>query len=205
MKKDIRSLFKEKKLIRTIGVYDGLTARISEQKGFDALWASGLCISASHGVPDNSILTMTEFLQTAIQINKSSNLPVIADCDTGYGDINSVLRTAYEYEEAGISAICLEDKLYPKKNSFSQISQLMNAKEFALRIRLIKTHQSDPDFFVVARIESFVAGLGLEDAIYRGNLYCDMGRADALLIHSKRKDGKEIEACLLYTSDAADD
>ena len=193
MKKSIKSLFQEKELIRTIGVYGGLSAKLSAQKGFDALWASGLCISASHCLPDNSILTMTEFLQAAMEINKASNLPVIADCDTGYGDINNALRTAYEYENAGISAICLEDKLYPKKNSFSHINQLMDAKEFALKLRLIKMHQMDPDFFVIARIESFVAGLGLDDAIYRSNLYCDIGKADAILIHSKSIDGVEIE------------
>src|SRR5204863_7706499 len=80
------------------GVHDALSARIAQRSGFQVLWASGLGISASYGVPDDSILTMTEFLNAARAMNDATELPVLANCDTGYGDIRNVARTVDQYE-----------------------------------------------------------------------------------------------------------
>ena len=82
------------------------------------MWASGLEISASYGIPDANILTMSEYLERAIEMNEATSLPVIADCDTGYGNVNNVIHLVEKYEKAGIAAVCIEDKIFPKVNSF---------------------------------------------------------------------------------------
>lgn len=180
-------------LIRVAGANDGLSAILAERCGFDALWASGLAISASHGVPDTSILTMTDFLAAAAVMNEASGLPVIADCDTGFGGVNNVVRMVRQYERTGIAAVCIEDKNFPKRNSFLPGQVLADPHEFAARIAAAKRAQTDPDFMVIARLESLIANQGLENALFRGRLYSEAG-ADAILIHSKAKTFDEIRA-----------
>jgi len=193
MKKSVklRELFTQSRIIRTIGVYDGLTAILGKKNGFDALWASGYEISAANGVPDASILTMTEFLQAANTINKVTDLPVIADCDTGFGGINNVIRMVQDYEAAGIAAVCIEDKEFPKKNSFLEGHKLADMYEFSTKIIAAKNAQSDPDFIVIARVEALIANAGMDDALQRARIYCNAG-ADAILIHSKSKNPFEV-------------
>ena len=114
----LRSLFLGDGVIQIMGAHDGLSARIANREGFDGIWASGLEISASYAVPDANILTMTQFLERAIEMNESTNIPVVADVDTGYGNSNNAMHTVRSYEAAGIAAVCVEDKLFPKVNSF---------------------------------------------------------------------------------------
>lgn len=180
-------------ITRVVGVNDGLSAMLAEKHGFGGLWASGLAISAAHGVPDASILTMTEFLAAAHVIDQASDLPVLADCDTGFGDVNVVRRMVREYERAGIAGVCIEDKEFPKRNSFSGGQELADPDEFAAKIRAAKLTQTDPDFVVIARIESLIAGAGLGDALERAECYEQAG-ADAILIHSKASEPDEVLA-----------
>jgi phosphoenolpyruvate phosphomutase len=180
-------------ITRVVGVNDGLSAMLAEKHGFGGLWASGLAISAAHGVPDASILTMTEFLAAAHVIDQASDLPVLADCDTGFGDVNVVRRMIREYERAGIAGVCIEDKEFPKRNSFSGGQDLADPDEFAAKIRAAKLTQTDPDFVVIARIESLIAGAGLDDALARAEYYEEAG-ADAILIHSKAAEPDEVLA-----------
>ncbi|MDR9748551.1 phosphoenolpyruvate mutase [Paenibacillus taichungensis] len=187
----LRKLISSDKLIQVIGANDGLTAILTEKNGFDALWASGLAISTSAGVPDASILTMTEFLNAASYMNKASNLPVIADCDTGFGGVNNIIRMVSEYEAAGIAGVCIEDKNFPKRNSFLEGHELADMHEFSAKIRLAKSAQKDPDFVVIARLESLIAGKGMEDAMNRAMAYSEAG-ADLILVHSKSKSADEI-------------
>jgi phosphoenolpyruvate phosphomutase len=176
-----------------IGVNDGLSALLASRAGFDALWASGLGICASHGVPDASILSMSDFAAAAGRIVASSNRPVIADCDTGFGDANVLREMIRLYERAGVAAVCIEDKEFPKRNSFSTGQKLAPVEEFSAKIALAKEAQRDPDFMVVARLESLIAGAGQEDAFERACCYAQCG-ADALLIHSKATDAGEVLA-----------
>ena len=174
------------------GVHDGLSARIAQECGFDVLWASGLGISASHAVADDSILTMTEFLAAARTMDESTELPVLADCDTGFGDLRNVARMVDQYERAGIAGVCIEDKLFPKRNSLGSGSQDQESVEgFAAKLSAAKKAQRTPDFVVVARIETFIAGGPKKDALARADAYVAAG-ADAILIHSKSRDGAEI-------------
>jgi phosphoenolpyruvate mutase len=173
-------------ILRVGGVHDALSALVAEQCGFDGLWASGLGIAASHGVPDANILTLGEVRDAARLIVGATRLPVIADCDTGFGEVRNLRRTIAEFEHAGVAAVCIEDKLYPKRNSFgpTQEQKLIDPYEFATKIRAAKDTQRSAEFMVVARLESLIAGETVEAALARADLYVAAG-ADALVVHSK--------------------
>jgi len=187
------------------GAHNGLSARIAERAGFDALWASGFEISASHAVPDANILTMSENLAAARDMADASRLPVLADCDNGYGNAINVRRAVREYEAAGVAGICIEDNSFPKRCSFytGVGRELVGVDEHAGKIRAAVEARRDPHFVVVARTEALICGLGMDEALTRARAYQAAG-ADAILVHSKSKDGAEIlEFGLRWPRDAA--
>ncbi|ASS75474.1 phosphoenolpyruvate mutase [Tumebacillus algifaecis] len=192
-RKRLRSLMQEPdRIIQTVGAHNALGAKLVEQHGFDAVWASGFEISTAHAKPDANILTMVEFLEAARQMTDATHLPIIADCDTGFGNVNNVIRMVRDYEKAGIAAVCIEDKVFPKMNSFIPGFQTLAPKdEFSAKIRAAKDTQRDPDFVVIARVESLIAGHGMEESLERAAAYEEAG-ADLILIHSKQKDPGEI-------------
>src|SRR5205085_3953085 len=166
------------------GAHDVLSARLVAEAGFDGVWASGFEISASHGVPDASILTMTETLDAARRMADAVSIPVVADCDTGFGNAINAIRTVEAFERAGVAGICIEDNVFPKRCSFYPgVKRLLaDTDEQQLKIRAAKSAGSE-DFVVIARTEALIAGWGLEEALKRGRGYADAG-ADAVLIHS---------------------
>lgn len=175
-----------------MGAHNGLSARLVREAGFDAVWASGFEISASHGVPDANILTMTDNLWAARQM-VPAGLPVIADCDNGYGNAINVIHMVRAYEGEGIAAVCIEDNIFPKRCSFyaGVARELSPIEEHAGKIKAcLDTRRSD-DFLVIARTEALIAGWGMEEALRRGRAYADAG-ADLVLIHSKSKDAREV-------------
>src|SRR5690349_15043496 len=109
----LRVLLEAGDLIRMAGAHDGLGAKIVERVGFEVVWASGFELSASYGVPDASILTMHQFLRSASLMNRVTRVPIIADCDSGFGQVNNVISLVQEHERNGIAGICLEDKTFP--------------------------------------------------------------------------------------------
>ncbi|WP_229294394.1 phosphoenolpyruvate mutase [Staphylococcus kloosii] len=196
---NLKKLLNGEKIIKISGAHDGLSAKISERNGFDAVWASGFGISATQTVPDASILSMKEFLDAADIMNQSTNIPIIADCDSGYGNIHNVIHMIKKYESTGISGVCIEDKVFPKINSFSKNKQqLVSIDEFCNKIKAAKDAQVDPNFVVIARVESLIAGETMENALIRAKHYADAG-ADAILIHSKKSTPNEIfEFCNMW-------
>jgi phosphoenolpyruvate phosphomutase len=175
-----------------VGAHNGLGARLIERQGFDGVWASGLEISTAHAVPDASLLTMTENLQASQAINDATRLPVICDCDTGYGNVHNVMHMVRKYEAADLAAVVIEDKRFPKVNSFIPGRQeLASLEEFCGKIAAAKSAQRDPEFMVIARIEALIAGWGIEEALRRAYAYEEAG-ADAIVIHSKSKTPDEI-------------
>lgn len=190
----LRDLFRKEGVARVVGAHDALGAKIAQDAGFDGIWASGLEISTSHGVPDANILTMTDFLNAAITMNGAVSAPVIADCDTGFGNSSNAIHMVKKYESAGIAAVCIEDKCFPKVNSFIPGRQeLAPISEFVGKILAAKNAQVTKDFMLIARIEALIAGWGMDEALKRANAYADAG-ADAILIHSKLNDTSEISA-----------
>lgn len=191
----LRKLITSPNLSFLMEAHSGLSARIAEEAGFQGLWGSGLSISASQGVRDANELSSSEVLRTVESIQDAVSIPVLLDGDTGFGNFNNARRLVCQLERAGVGGVCFEDKLFPKTNSFvnSEKQTLADMNEFGLKISACKKAQKTTDFMVVARLESFITGLGLEDAVSRAKVYRDHG-ADAILCHSKRSDADDIEA-----------
>lgn len=190
--KILRQIFSSGALTRSVGAHDGLGAKLIGESGFDAVWASGLEISASYGVPDANILTMTQFLSKAYEMNQATTLPIIADCDTGFGNVNNAIYMMEQYEAHGISGICIEDKKFPKVNSFIEGRQdLAEINEFSGKIRAVTDAKKDKNIVLIARVEALIAGWGMDEALKRSFAYEEAG-ADAILIHSKKKEPSEI-------------
>lgn len=188
----LRDLLVKKGIVRIMGAHNGLSAKLVEEAGFDGVWASGLEISTSAAVPDASILTMTDYLQYAIQMNDAVKIPIIADCDTGYGNSSNVIRLVQKYEAAGIAGISIEDKKFPKVNSlFDGRQDLASIGEFVGKIIAAKSTQKSPDFMVIARVEALIAGWGMDEALLRSYEYERAG-ADAILIHHKKPDPSPV-------------
>jgi len=173
--------------------HNGLSARIVEEAGFNGIWASGLAISASMDVRDNNEASWTQVLEVLEFMSDATTAPILVDADTGYGNFNNVRRLVRKLEQRGIAAMCIEDKLFPKTNSFIDGEQqpLADIEEFAGKIKAAKDTQHDPDFCVVARVEAFIAGWDLGEALKRAEAYRRAG-ADAVLIHSKASTAEEI-------------
>jgi len=187
-----RTLLASGSLIRMCGAHTALGARIAEEAGFDAVWSSSLEVSAARCLPDASILTMSEYLEAARHMQSRLSIPVVADVDTGYGNNLNVARMVQEYEAAGITAVCMEDKLFPKMNSFVGNGQkLLDADSFASKVRTAADARAGSDFMVIARTEALVSGLGVDEALRRGHYYVDAG-AEAVLVHSKSSTNTQL-------------
>jgi phosphoenolpyruvate phosphomutase len=187
-----RSIVATGELVRVAGAHSALGGIIAQEAGFQAIWASSLEISASRGLPDASLLTMTDYLQAAASIQRSVGIPVVADCDSGFGNNLNVAYMVQEYEAAGITAISIEDKTFPKMNSFVAVDQaLLDTEAFAGKVRVAKAAQRTAEFFVIARTEALIAGLDVSAALARCHAYADAG-ADAVLIHSKATTNEQV-------------
>lgn len=188
-----RQLLESPQLEFLCEAHNGISARIVEEAGFAGVWASGLSIAAQFGVRDNNEASWTQVLEVLEFMADSTELPILVDGDTGYGNFNNVMRLVRKLEQRGIAAVCLEDKQFPKTNSFinGTAQELADIDEFCGKIKAAKDAQSDPDFSVIARVEAFVVGAGLDEAMRRASAYHEAG-ADAILIHSARSDAGEV-------------
>ena len=189
----LQKLIETKPILRVGGAFDSMSAKLVEINNFDAIWAGSFAISATHALPDASILTMTEFLNASSNIVESCKIPVIADCDTGYGGPTNVSHTVRKFESAGVSAICIEDKIFPKQNSLLKggKQKLISEKEFVAKILAAKDAKINKNFMIIARTEALIAEVGMDEAIQRADAYENAG-ADAILIHSKKETPDEI-------------
>ena len=175
--------------------HNGLSAKVVEEAGFKGIWASGLCMSAALGVRDNNEAGWTQILEVLEFISDATTIPILVDADTGYGNFNNVRRLVQKLEQRNVAAMCIEDKLFPKTNSFlrGETQPLADIDEFCGKIKAAKDTQQDPDFCVVARTEAFITGLGLSEALRRAEAYHQAG-ADSILVHSKISTPRQILA-----------
>jgi phosphoenolpyruvate phosphomutase len=189
----LRRKLESNSIVKVGGAFDAMSAKLVENAGFDAVWAGSFAISATHALPDASILTMTEFFGVASNMSDACSIPIIADCDTGYGGPSNVSHLVKKYENAGISSICIEDKIFPKQNSLLKggNNELLSEKEFVAKILAANEAKKDKDFLIIARVEALISELGMNEAIKRADAYEKAG-ADAILIHSKQKEPDEI-------------
>ncbi|MEP6957885.1 MAG: phosphoenolpyruvate mutase [Nitrospirota bacterium] len=165
--------------------HNGLSAKIVQEAGFRGIWASGLSISAQFGVRDNNEASWTQVLENLEFMSDATTIPILLDGDTGYGNFNNMQRLVRKLEQRHIAAVCIEDKLFPKTNSFLKggTQPLADMQEFCGKIKAGKDAQTDPDFCLIARVEAFICGWGLAEALRRAEAYHQAG-ADAILIHS---------------------
>ena len=189
----LRNGLESQSILKVGGAFDAMSAKLVENSGFDAVWAGSFAISATHALPDASILTMTEFFDVASNMSSTCEIPIIADCDTGYGGPSNVRHMVRKYENAGISSICIEDKTFPKENSLLENGKndLLSEKEFVAKILAAKEARSNKNFIIIARVEALISGAGMGEALKRATAYENAG-ADTILIHSKQKTPDEI-------------
>jgi phosphoenolpyruvate phosphomutase len=191
----LRNGLADDKPVVAVGAHDAMSARLIGNYGFDAVWVSGFGVSAmAYGLPDLNLVTMSETLAVTRSIEGVTELPVVVDCDNGFGGFSNVVRTAVEFDRAGVAAICIEDNLFPKRNSLYQGKSkrdLIPTKEQARRLKAAVEGKDSESFVVIARVEALIAGHGVDAAIERASAHAEAG-ADAILIHSKDKTLTEI-------------
>jgi len=174
--------------------HNGLSAKLVEEAGIAGIWASGLAVSAALGLRDNNEASWTQILDVLEYMADATSLPILVDGDTGYGNFNNVRRLVRKLCQRGIAGVCIEDKLFPKTNSFiGEAQPLAEIAEFCGRIKAGKDSQTEDEFSLVARIEALISGHGMDEALRRAEAYHAAG-ADAVLIHSKRSTAGEIFA-----------
>ena len=191
----LRQMLLSPELEFILEAHNGLSARIVREAGFKGIWASGLSISAQLGVRDNNEASWTQVVDVLEFMADASDLPILLDGDTGYGNFNNMRRLVRKLEQRGIAGVCIEDKVFPKTNSFlnGERQPLADVAEFAGKIAAGKDTQTDPNFSIVARVEALIAGWGMDEALKRAEAYRLAG-ADAILIHSKLSKPDEILA-----------
>ena len=191
----LRQMLLSPELEFILEAHNGLSARIVREAGFKGIWASGLSISAQLGVRDNNEASWTQVVDVLEFMADASDLPILLDGDTGYGNFNNMRRLVRKLEQRGIAGVCIEDKVFPKTNSFlnGERQPLADIAGFAGKIAAGKDTQTDSNFSIVARVEALIAGWGMDEALKRAEAYRLAG-ADAILIHSKLSKPDEILA-----------
>ncbi|MFH0341337.1 MAG: oxaloacetate decarboxylase [Chromatiales bacterium] len=179
----IRELLAKPGIIRSLGAHDVLTAVLIEQAGFESVFIGGFGTSASlYGLPDLNFLGMSEMADAVRRMTQRVAIPVIADGDTGHGDLHNVMRCISEFETAGAAGIILEDQVFPKRCGHFEGKQVIPAKEMVLKFKAAVRARYDTDFLFIARTDARESN-GLDDAIDRINRYCDAG-ADVAFIEA---------------------
>ena len=165
----LRRMLTSNELEFLMEAHNGLSARIVREAGFKGIWASGLAISAQFGVRDNNEASWTQVVDVLEFMADASDLPILLDGDTGYGNFNNVRRLVKKLEQRGIAGVCIEDKQFPKTNSFidGERQPLAAADEFCGKIKAGKDSQTDEHFSIVARVEALIAGWGMDEALRR--------------------------------------
>jgi 2-methylisocitrate lyase-like PEP mutase family enzyme len=179
----LRELISRPGIIPSLGAHDVFSALIMEQAGLEMIFLGGFGASASMlGLPDLNFLTMTEMADAIRRTTARLTIPVIADGDTGHGDLHNVQRTVETFEAAGAAGILLEDQVMPKRCGHFGNKQVIPTGDMVLKIEAALTARSNPDFVIIARTDARQVN-GLEDAIDRANR-CGEAGADATFIEA---------------------
>lgn len=191
----LRHALETRPLVTAMAAHDPLGARLVEEAGFDAVWASGFELSASLGVPDAGILGLAEHLEATRRMAAAVALPVVADLDTGFGNAVNLHHAVTRTVAAGAAAVVVEDKTFPKDTSLRPGGRqhLVRTEEFQGKIAAALDAREASGLVVIARTEALIAGGGQDEAIRRAAAYREAG-ADLILVHSKSRTPDEIEA-----------
>ena len=194
-KANLREKIAKNNLLHVMAAHSPLSAKLAEEAGFDGLWASGFELSALYGLPDVSLISMTQHLEMVRAMAEQTTLPIIADIDTGFGNAINVIHAIERYERAGAAAVVIEDKTFPKVTSLvaDGRQELLRTEEFQGKIRAAVATRTSENFLIIARTEALIAGLGETEALCRAAAYEAAG-ADMILVHSKQRTPDEIES-----------
>ena len=193
MANKLRDLVAPGSLASVMSAQNPLSARLAALAGFDGVWASGFELSAAYGVPDASLLSLTQHLDMTRAIAERVSVPVTADLDTGYGNAVNVMHVVGAYARARVAAVVIEDKTFPKDTSLlaGGRQDLVRVKELQGKVAAARATGSERDLLGIAHTEALIADLGLEEALKRAHAYAE---ADMILVHSKQKTPEEIVA-----------
>ncbi len=191
----LRNLLNSSELEFLMEAHNGMSAKIAQEAGFKGIWGSGLSISAAFGVRDNNEASWTQVLETVEFMSDATTIPILLDGDTGYGNFNNMRRLVTKLEQRGVAGVCIEDKSFPKTNSFlrTEAQPLADIEEFSGKIKAGQDTKLDDDFNIIARVEALIAGWGLGEAVKRAEAYRLAG-ANGILMHSKISKADEILA-----------
>ena len=179
----LRKLIEDKEILMIPVAHDALCARIAEQSGFKAIFTAGYANSAALlGMPDISLLTLTEMVEVASRVADAVSIPVFADGDTGHGSIANVMRTVQQFEKAGVAGLFIEDQVQPKRCGHMAGKQVITPREMVSKIKAALDARQDPDFIIMARTDA-IAVNGIDDAIQRANHYKEAG-ADLIFVEA---------------------
>ena len=189
----LRALLTSDRLEFLLEAHNGISAQIVERSGFQGIWASGLAISAQFGVRDSNEASWTQVVDMLEFMSDATEVPILLDGDTGYGNFNNMRRLVKKLEQRSIAGVCIEDKQFPKTNSFidGERQALAEIDEFCGKIKAGKDSQNNPEFSIIARVEALISGWGMDEALKRAQAYHQAG-ADGILIHSKKTGPDEI-------------
>ena len=183
-----KTFLKRDKLLVAPGCFDGLSARLVEEAGFEAAYLSGGAVARSMGLPDIGLVTMSEVMERAAQVVSAVTIPVIADADTGYGNAINLVRTVREYERAGVAAIHIEDQITPKRCGHLDGKEVISLAEMAKKLEAALASRADLDFSIIARTDA--RGVhGLNDAIARARAFAKLG-VDAVFVEAPQSEAE---------------
>ena len=182
----LKQLLKRNKLLVAPGCFDGLSARLVQEAGFEAAYLSGGAVARSMGIPDIGLVTMSESIERAVQVVSAIKIPIIADADTGYGNAINLVRSVREFERAGVAAIHIEDQITPKRCGHLDGKEVISLAEMELKLKAALAARTDPDFCIIARTDARGVN-GFEDAVKRANAFAKLG-VDAIFFEAPQSE-----------------
>jgi len=187
----LKQLLKRDKLLVAPGCFDGLSARLVQEAGFEAAYLSGGAVARSMGIPDIGLVTMSESIDRAVQVVSAINIPIIADADTGYGNAVNLVRSVREFERAGVAAIHIEDQITPKRCGHLDGKEVISLSEMVKKLEAALANRTDPDFCIIARTDARGVN-GFDDAVKRANAFAKLG-VDAVFFEAPQSEEELAE------------
>jgi len=187
----LKKLLQRDKLLVAPGCFDGLSARLVQEAGYEAAYLSGGAVARSMGIPDIGLVSMSEAIERAVQVVSVVNIPVIADADTGYGNAVNLVRTVREFERVGVAAIHIEDQITPKRCGHLDGKEVIALVEMEAKLKAALAARTDPDFVIIARTDA--RGVtGFDDAIERARVFARVG-VDAIFVEAPQSEEELAE------------
>lgn len=187
----LKTLLRRDQLLVAPGCFDGLSARLVEEAGFEAAYLSGGAVARSMGLPDIGLVSMSEAIERAAQVASAIKIPIIADADTGYGNAVNLVRTVREFERIGVAAIHIEDQITPKRCGHLDGKEVIPLAEMEQKLAAALAARGTSDLCIIARTDARAVH-GLDDAIERARAFAKLG-VDAIFVEAPQSEDELAE------------